>query len=87
MSRQPFARIKDHVLLPLADRLARVDEALAQQLTPAVLAGIVDAIPDGWLDATAPFADPAAQRDAYRDYLTRRLEAPRAFVEEAIRAR
>ena len=86
-SRQPFARIKDHVLLPFADRLAQVDDALTQQLTPAVLAAIVGAIPDAWLDANAAFADAAAQRDAYRDYLTRRLEAPRAFVEEAIRAR
>jgi hypothetical protein len=52
-----------------------------------VLAEIIDAIPDSWLDASAPFADAAAQRGAYLDYLTRRLQAPRAFVTGAIDAR
>jgi len=86
-SRQPFVRIKDHVLLPFAEKLAEVDEALAQRLVPSVLAGIVGAIPDGWLDAEAPFADAAAQRGAYLEYLALRLQAPRAFVAEAIGAR
>jgi hypothetical protein len=37
--------------------------------------------------ADAPFATPAAQRDAYLRYLTSRLRAPRAFAEEAAHAR
>ena len=86
-SRQPFVRIKDHVLLPFADRLAEVDDELAQRLDRPVLESIVSAIPDTWLDPHAPFADAAAQRQAYLDYLTQRLQAPRAFVAEAIRAR
>jgi hypothetical protein len=86
-SREPFGRIKDHVLLPCATQLADVDARMAERLTPQILAGIAAAIPDGWLDGSAPFADAAAQREAYREYLTRRLQAPRAFVTEAIRAR
>jgi hypothetical protein len=86
-SRQPFTRIRDHVLLPFAEKLAAVDEELARSLTPLRLSAIVTAIPDSWLDASALFADAAAQRQAYLDYLTRRLQAPRAFVTEAIGAR
>ena len=43
-------------------------------------------LPAGWLLEEGSFADTAAHRAAYVDYLTRRLEPPRAFVEEAINA-
>ena len=54
---------------------------MAAALTPAIIEGIVALIPDVWLE------DAASQRAAYRNYLVDRLAAPRAFVEEAIRAR
>ena len=44
---------------------------------------VVAGVPDAWL---AP-DEPAARRAAYVDYLCRRLQAPRAFAQEAIRAR
>ena len=81
----PFAAIKDHVLLPFATRLAEADVELAARLVPEVVAGVVALVPDVWLDDSAPAAT-AARRDAYRDYLLRRLVAPRAFAEEAARA-
>jgi hypothetical protein len=83
----PFALIKDHVLLPFASRLAEADAALAARLTPATIDAIVAQIPDAWLDGDAPFETHAAHRAAYVDYFARRLEAPRAFVQEADRAR
>jgi hypothetical protein len=86
-SREPFGRIKDHVLLPFATQLATIDALMAAKLTAPILDVIIRAIPDSWLDASAPFADAAAQRGAYLDYLTRRLQAPRAFVTGAIDAR
>ena len=86
-STAPFALIKDHVLLPLADKLAEVDEALAARLDARTIDAIVDDIPAAWLGGDAPFADHRQHRDAYATWLKRRLEAPRAFVEEAIRAR
>lgn len=79
-ARDGFAQVKDHVLLAHAARLAEVDAELAARLGPAVIRGIVALVPDAWLD------DPA-QRDAYAGYLARRLESPRPFLEEAIRAR
>jgi hypothetical protein len=83
----PFALIKDHVLLPFASELAAADAALSAALTPRVVADVVALVPDDWLEDDPLFADKAAQREAYRAYLCRRLEAPRAFFEEAQRAR
>ncbi|MET0293140.1 MAG: HipA family kinase [Steroidobacteraceae bacterium] len=82
-SQDAFERIRDHVLLPQASRIAEVDAELAAKLTPTVLRGIVDAIPAGWLEADGGIA----RRDDYFDYLQRRLTVPRRFVEEALRAR
>jgi hypothetical protein len=86
-SRDPFPRIKDHVLLQFADCLAAVDSAMAERITPEVLDGVVGLIPDAWLTGDSPFAASGPHRDAYSEYLRRRLEPPRVFLEEAIRAR
>lgn len=82
---QPFAQIKNHVLLPFASRIAEVDESLRAALTPQVLADIVAQLPESWLADGAPFAGAREHRAAYVDYLVRRLDAPRAFAAEAIR--
>jgi hypothetical protein len=83
----PFARIKDHVLLPYASQLREADARLAPLLPREAIERIVATIPEGWLGGDAPFASAAEHRAAYADYLCRRIEAPRAFVEEALRAR
>lgn len=82
-----FAQIKDHVLLPFASSIAQVDAEMAAALTPDLIGGILDDVPDGWLEDEPGFADPVAHRQAYLKHLVRRLEAPRAFVEEAENAR
>ncbi len=82
-SRKPFALIRDHVLLPFADALEAADTRLSATLTPALVADIVATIPDDWLDEDAR----DLRRAAYRDYLVERLRTPRAFHEEAVRAR
>ncbi len=86
-ARRPFSQIRDHVLLPFAGDLAAADRRLSAALTAGVVQAIVDAIPDGWLEDDALFAGPAEQRAGYAAYLAARLESPREFVEEAIRAR
>jgi hypothetical protein len=83
----PFTRIRDHVLLPYATQLREADERLATLLSRETIERIVAAIPDAWLGGDAPFASASEQREAYASYLCRRIEAPRAFVEEALRAR
>ena len=83
----PFARIKDHVLLPWADGLPEADRALSAKLDRGILHDIVTQVPDSWLLAADAFADPATMRAAYVDYLVLRLEQRQAFVQEAIDAR
>lgn len=83
----PFSRIGDHVLLPFASALREADTAMVELLTPDVVVAIVGQVPDAWLLSDPAFPDAAAHRRTYVDYLLRRLESPRAFVEEAIRAR
>ncbi len=86
-ARRPFTQVRDHVLLPFAGSIPDADARLAPQLDRTVLDGFAAAIPDDWLQAEAGLPDPAAHRRAYVDYLVTRLESPRAFVEEAERAR
>jgi hypothetical protein len=83
-SRSPFAMIRNHALLPFAGDLRAADAALAPRITEAALREIVAQVPDVWL---AGDAAPDATRQAYVEHLCARVAAPRAFVEEAIRAK
>lgn len=82
----PFARIREHVLLRQATQLASVDGALAARLDAGTLADIVARVPADWLAADARFASAEARRAAYVDYLVARLASPRHFALEAQRA-
>jgi hypothetical protein len=86
-SRDPFPLIKEHVLLESAASLRDVDEPLASNLPREVLEGIIEAVPESWLSGEPSFNGTRVHRDAYIEYLRRRLEPPRVFLEEALRAR
>lgn len=81
----PFARIRDHVLLPFATSLREADARLTPLVTADAIERIVALVPDAWL-FDAPFSSVQEHRAAYANYLRRRIEAPHAFVEEALRA-
>ena len=80
-SRNSFKQIKDHILLPFADEIEKADAVFSSILTPEIVEEIVSLIPVGWLDGKN------TQREVYFQFLTERLNAPRAFVKEAIDAR
>ena len=84
---RPFPSVKDHVLLPFttAPALAAANAAGRARLTPAVLAGIIAAIPDEWL--TEPGQSPAEQRAGYQQFLEARLAVSATFTQEADHAR
>lgn len=82
----PFPMIKDHVLLRRATALREADALISARLTPEVINGITQLIPDEWLLPDDNFTDAAGQREAYRQYFIQRLQAPHEFVEEALRA-
>jgi len=83
---KPFVLIRDHVLLPVATQIAEVDAALAALLPDAEIERIVDLVPDSWLVDEPTFDSPAQYRQAYIDYLKRRLQVRAVFVQEAVRA-
>jgi len=82
-----FPIIRDHVLLPIAGSIFAADERLTSHLTPDRILEIVSAVPDELLEGQGPFATPAGHREAYVTHLSRRLAAPRRWVEEAEEAR
>jgi hypothetical protein len=82
-SRRVFPQIKEHVLLPAATQISRVDSLLSSRLTPEVIESIANMIPGEWLQTEARFASHDDHRRAYAEYLIARLEAPRLFAEEA----
>jgi len=78
MAASPFTPIRQHALLPLASRLAEADAQQRPLLNAETLSRILDAVPEDWLRD--------GKRSDYVDYFMKRLAAPPAFVEEAIRA-
>ncbi len=83
----PFPLVREHVLLPWATQLPQADAEFAARLDRRTIAGIVAEVPDAWLQGPDAFAEPTRQREAYVEYLSRRLQAHADFTREAIDAR
>ena len=84
--------LSEHVLAPVAARMARADRLeldaeLAATVTPDVVAAVLDLVPDGWLSgmnsAVGDDRDAASWRSRYAEYLIRRLAADRSWWLEA----
>ena len=86
-AKDPFTLIKQHILLPFAGSIEAADVVMTKSITEEVIKQVIDLIPDDWMKDGAPFSTTPEHRQAYVDYLSARLEQPRHFVEEAIRAR
>jgi hypothetical protein len=78
-ARRPFPPIAEHVLLPFAGSIAEADGRLAPRVDGLLIEAILNAVPAAWMEGTG--------RDAYVEYLSRRLAEPRTFPEEADAAR
>ncbi len=82
----PFAKVRDHVLLPWADDIAGASRIAHQRINEAELRRIVDLVPDDWLTANDDI--PAeALRERYLEFLVQRLKNSLVFEEEVRRAR
>lgn len=89
-TRTPFARIRDHVLLPQCGDLSDADAHATASLNPIAIEAILAQVPDDLLLdplIAREFATPDESRARYVRYLVTRLESPRDFVREAIAAR
>lgn len=83
----PFAEVKQHVLLRRATALAEAATALRASLDDATIARVVSAIPDRWLETDHSFDSPEDQRAAYRHWLIERKNTIDALVRTAEAAR
>lgn len=83
----PFPYIKDHALLPLASRIREANAIMHAAITPELIAGIVNLIPEEWLLQAEPDIPVDQQRYVYRTFLTQRLANSKIFVDHAIKAR
>ena len=82
-----FNAIREHVLLPWADDLNSADERMTGLLQGDTIEKVLGEIPEMWLGDEPQFATIAEHRNAYARFLRQRLQAPRLWLEEAVRAR
>jgi hypothetical protein len=83
----PFVQIKDHVLLPYANKLEEADAELKKILSPDVIRDIVNTIPDDWLNWDTDTESKEDIREVYYNYLITRLQDSETFVKEAQHAK
>lgn len=86
-ARKPFTQVKDHVLLPWAAELDKVNKAFGSLLSTAAIHSIVALIPDNWLEAISSDRSAAESRKVYTQFLETRLASSAIFVNEAQHAR
>lgn len=86
-ARTPFAFIKEHVLLPEASELDRVNTVFKEKLTPEFFRALVELIPEEWLQWEGVEQTSAEIREVYYSFLTTRLQHAEIFVEEAKKVR
>jgi len=84
---RPFFLVKDHVLLPWASELERVDEEFRSILNTEKINAVIDLIPDVWLAGETNFPTKEAHRKAYAYFLETRLNHSHIFLKEAQHAR
>lgn len=82
---KPFLLVKDHVLLPLASGLEKVNDEFKTILSKELIRDIISLIPDQWLEEE--FKSVKEHRQAYIDFLETRIAHSEIFVKEAKHAR
>jgi HipA-like protein len=82
----PFTEIEQHILLPWAKEIAQAAKTAHERLAEPVLRGIVEMIPEAWLETIPGDVSAVDRRAGYMDFFMRRLADSAGFEEEAIRA-
>lgn len=78
---QPFrVGADDHVLGGVASDLTGAHAALAPQVTPELVAEVLDQVPDEWLEPTDHLPDARSVRTAYRHHLLARVLTPQVWL-------
>lgn len=84
-AQNPFTYVKDHVLLPrvTAATLEAADAHSHEFLTDDMIRGIVNTLPDEWLQWDDTDLSPAEIRDVYANFLLMRRDHSDIFVKQA----
>jgi len=69
-----------HVLRGVSGDLGPLHDGLAAGVRAALDGGVLDLVPDEWLEPARDLADPASVRAAYRQNLLARLDSPSAWL-------
>lgn len=69
-----------HVLADVAGDVAAVHDEMAGRLGDAVIDGIVEAVPEDWIEPAAGLDSTLQVRDAYRAHLRARRDNPSAWL-------
>ena len=85
-STRPFKQVKDHVLLPWASELGKIEEHFSAGLTKEVIVAIVSIIPEEWLTFDSALS-PLDNRKVYEQFLLNRITHSHNFLNEAQHAR
>lgn len=83
----PFTYVKDHVLLPYADRLEEVDGEFKALLDDKTIDQMVDRLPTDWLDWADGEQSVEEIRNVYKQFLKTRRDNSQLFINEAQNAR
>ncbi len=86
-SLRPFVQVKDHVLLPQASEIEKVDAVFKAILTPQRIEAIVSIVPDDFLNGDPADKSPENKRQVYSQFLNNRIANANIFVNEALHAR
>jgi hypothetical protein len=84
---KPFVQIKDHVLLPFAAEIEKVNEQFQDLLTEQKITEITNAVPGAWLTESQPGHTEETVRDMYKQFLLTRLTSSSVFINQALDAR
>jgi hypothetical protein len=84
---KPFLLVKDHVLLPFASELEKVNNELKTIFSKELIHNIISLIPDDWLEDEQEFNSLKEHRGAYIEFLETRIAHSDIFVKEAKHAR
>lgn len=83
----PFAFAKDHVFLPQATQMEKVDAEMKALLPNEKLKAITDLIPTDWLNWEGSDQSPEEIRNVYYNFLVLRKENSINFIKEIENAR
>lgn len=79
---KPFVQIKDHVLLKQASRVQEINDRYSPLFNEENIRGILDVIPDEWLEEEGLDLSPAEVREVYLQFLLQRVANSSMFLNQ-----